>query len=119
MSPSLREIYLQPSVAHDLKKLQKKAKVRYDKIREKLNTLANDSEDESIPLQDQYFQGLRRIRAGEDRIIFQRCEECWDNPIVQKLRRCNDCDTIPENAIKVFDIHNRRNAYDTNRFLDR
>jgi mRNA-degrading endonuclease RelE of RelBE toxin-antitoxin system len=90
-------VYLQSSVEHDLKKLERKAKVRYNAIREALDFLTQDTGD-SIFLEDPAFYGLRRMKADKDRIIFQVCSEC---------------DQIPENGIKVFDIEIRRTAYIT------
>ena len=81
----------------------------------RLKELAQDPENESIPLQDPYFFGLRRMKAGEDRVKFQLCKECRLNPAIAKLRQCVDCGDIPENGIKVFDIIHRSSAYKKHR----
>ena len=107
----LYEIFLQPRAEKQLRKLQKKAKTRYEKIMERLQELAQDPKGKSIPLEDPYFYGLRRMKAGEDRVKFQICEECRDNDTIRELRQCTDCDDIPENGIKVFDITIRRSSY--------
>ena len=78
---------------------------------ERLRELAQDPKNESIPLQDPYFYGLRRMKAGEDRVKFQICEECKSNPTIAELRQCVDCNDIPENGIKVFDVMHRSSSY--------
>ena len=78
---------------------------------ERFQELAQDPKTNSVPLQDPYFYGLRRMKAGEDRIKFQICEECKDNDTVRELRQCIDCGDIPENGVKVFDITHRRSSY--------
>ena len=110
MYQSLYEIFLQPNVSHDLSKLAKKAKVRYNAVRKALDTMINDVR-ESIPLIDPMFYGLKRAKADEDRIIFQICSECRGNEAIKKMRKCIDCEQIPENGIKVFDIDDRRTVY--------
>jgi len=112
----LYDVFLQPNAERQLKKLRKKAKLRYETTMESLNGLSNDPKKDSIPLQDPVFRGLRRVRAGDhDRIIFQICEECRADPTIKKLRRCTDCDRMPINAVKVFDIPVRRDAYKKHR----
>lgn len=110
MYQSLYDVFLQPNVDHDLGKLAKKAKVRYNAVRKALDAMTDDVSD-SIPLVDPMFYGLRRAKADEDRIIFQICSECRKTEAIKKMRKCIDCDQIPENGIKVFDIDDRRTAY--------
>lgn len=107
----LYEVFLHPRAEKQLRKLQKKAKVRHEKIMRRFHELAEDPENESIQLQDKFFYGLRRTKAGEDRIILQICEECRSNPLIREQRRCVDCNDIPENGIKVFDITPRKSSY--------
>lgn len=111
MCRMLYEIFLQPRAEKELRILRKRAKVRYEKIMERLQELAKDPKNESIPLQDAYFFGLRRMKAGEDRVKFQICEECKSNPTISGLRQCVDCNDIPENGIKVFDVMHRSSSY--------
>lgn len=111
----LHEIFLQPRAEKKLRKLQKKAKARYEIIMRRLDELAKDPESESIPLQDSFFYGLRRMKAGVDRVILQICEECRHTPLVKKMRQCVDCDEIPESGIKIFDILHRRLSYKKSR----
>jgi mRNA-degrading endonuclease RelE of RelBE toxin-antitoxin system len=72
----LYEIHLQQSVEKELKRMQKRAKTRFQKIQESLGLLQAEPKTESIQLLDQVFHGLRRAKAGEDRILFMICEEC-------------------------------------------
>lgn len=107
------KVFLQQKACRQLKKLKKKAKVRYEKILKCLDELSEDAENDSILLQDPIFYGLRRMKAKDDRIIFQICKECRSNPTIMRLRQCIDCEEIPANGIKVFEIQLRKDAYKT------
>jgi hypothetical protein len=48
---------------------------------------------------------------ADDRIIFQICKECRNDPNILKERECFDCDDVPENGIMVFDIDARKRVY--------
>ena len=106
------EIIREPRVEKQLKKLQKKAKVRYENILEKLTELKVDPRKDTIELIDPIFNKLRRTRTDDDRIFFQICEDCRNDPIIHELRQCSDCESTPENGIKLFETHPRRTAYD-------
>jgi mRNA-degrading endonuclease RelE of RelBE toxin-antitoxin system len=108
----LYAVFLQPKASRILKKLKKKAKTRFKAINKSLTELTKDPRNETVPLQDPYFYGLRRARAGDDdRIIFQICEECRNDDTMIKMRKCIDCKDIPDNGVKVFDIPKRKDAY--------
>lgn len=107
----LYEAYKQPNVNRFLKKLKKRQKKRLESIDKAIMGLIEDPYIDSVPLVDSKFMGLRRVKAEKDRIIYQICSECRDLPAVREKRNCIDCDNIPVNAIKVFDILPRRSAY--------
>lgn len=105
------EIWLEPEASATLEHLYKRDRGRWRRIRKRLDDLMVDPKHGAIPLQDRLFKGLERVRAGKDRIIYQICEECRADLLIQELRNCVDCDDIPENAIKVFVIDIRSSAY--------
>lgn len=104
-------VYLQQRVDKKLAKLKKRERIRHQAINESIKTLITDPFTDSVPLLDQQFRGFRRIKAGIDRVIFQICSECRADQTIKKKRNCSDCESMPENAIKVFDIPPRKNAY--------
>jgi len=109
----LYEVHFQPHAKRDLKWYKRKAKDRYRVILERLEELEKDPQNESIELTGQEFHGLRRLKAGIDRVRLMICEDCRRDPTNHPihLQRCSDCDDIPENGIKVFQITPRRKGY--------
>jgi len=105
------EIHLQKAPQKTLKRLKSRYKPRFDEITKVLNDLMNDPFSISIEINDPLLKGLRRARAGDDRIIFQICKECRDDPDILRERECFDCDDVPENGIMVFDIDARKRVY--------
>jgi len=56
------------------------------------------------------LKGKRKFRKGRVRIVFAICEECRRLGH-QQINQCVDCDEIPNNAIKVFDVGLRGQIY--------
>jgi len=105
------EVFLQSTARKQLKKL-KREKVRLEAIEKVIQVLRQDPRsDDSVELLDPDFYGLRRMKTEVDRIVYQVCEDCRGNAAIQLLRKCIDCDDIPEKGIKIFDIPVRRDAY--------
>ena len=111
----LYEIIHEPRVKKQLKKLQKKAKVRYENILEKLTELEVDPKNDTVELRDPVFDKLWRAKTDDDRIFFQICEDCRADPSLLELRQCSDCESTPEKGIKIFEIHPVRTAYNGHR----
>lgn len=109
------EVISEPRVEKQLRKLQRRAKVRHENILEKFKELEVDPRNETVELIDPVFNKLRRARTDDDRIFFQICEDCRDDPLINQLRQCSDCESTPENGIKIFEIHPRRTAYNRHR----
>lgn len=109
------ETIREPRVEKQLKKLQKKAKVRYENILEKFKELEVDPRSDTIELVDPDFNKLRRAKTDDDRIFLQICEDCRDDPLIHQFRQCSDCESTPENGIKIFEIYPRRTAYNGHR----
>ena len=105
------ELFLQSQASKDLIKLQKKAKIRHENVSKTLSLMAERPFLESVKLKDDVFHGLRRARAGDDRIIFLICEECRNEVLLSEDDKCIDCSDIPENGIKIFNILPRKHAY--------
>jgi len=105
------KIYLLSNATRQLKRLQKKARSRFDEINKVFDQLSVDPKTESILLKDPILRGFRRAKADEDRIRFRICEECREDQLFLKNRKCVDCHGMPENAIKIFDIEHRRSVY--------
>ncbi|WXG43065.1 MAG: type II toxin-antitoxin system RelE/ParE family toxin [Promethearchaeati archaeon SRVP18_Atabeyarchaeia-1] len=57
------------------------------------------------------YQGWRKARVGEYRIILGVCEECRQirNP---NLQRCIDCDQMTDNLVKLIEVGHRNDVYD-------
>jgi mRNA-degrading endonuclease RelE of RelBE toxin-antitoxin system len=107
------KVFLQPKADKTYKKMKKKAKIRFQAVTESLTGLSEDPKNETIPLKDVEFYGFRRAKTDDDRIIFQICDDCRANKTIMKLRQCIDCEDIPDNGIKVFEIQLRKDAYKT------
>ena len=105
------DIYLQSQASKELKKLSKREKKRHEDITDVLDLLSVDPFGDSVKLKDEMFQGLRRAKAGEDRILFLVCEECRSGLLMSEDDKCIDCDDIPENGVKIFNIIPRKHAY--------
>ena len=111
----LYEVIHEPRVKKQLRKLQRKAKVRYENILVKFKELEVDPRTDTVELIDPVFNKLRRARTDDDRFFFQICEDCKEDPIIYQLRQCSDCESTPENGIKIFETHPRRTAYNGHR----
>lgn len=107
----LYEVWLQPNVEKKYTKLKRRYRARWIRIRKRLDDLEIDPYHGAIDLKDPTFHGLKRVRAGKDRISYQICEECRNDLEIHELRNCVDCDNISQNAIKIFDIDDRDSIY--------
>jgi len=107
----LYEVWLQSNVIKELQKLKRRDRARWRRISERFRDLESDPKHGAIDLQDPMFKGLKRVRAGKDRIVFQICEDCRANLEIRELRNCIDCDNISEKGIKIFDVGTRDTIY--------
>ncbi|MCW4049131.1 MAG: hypothetical protein NWE89_05275 [Candidatus Bathyarchaeota archaeon] len=105
------EVRMQSKPEKELQRLKKRAKPRWERITERMNELGDDPIQGSIQLKGPILHGFRKVRAGDDRIIYQICEECRDFPDIKNLRQCFDCDDISDNWVMVFDIEPRKSSY--------
>ena len=94
-----------------MKKLSKREKKRHEQITGVLDIVSVDPFGNSVKLKDEMFQGLRRAKASEDRILFLVCKECRSDSLMSEDDKCIDCDDTPENGIKIFNIIPRKHAY--------
>ena len=104
-------VYFQPKAKKDYDWLEKKDHVTFVSVGKELGAIMEDPYGESVRLIDPYFYGFRRARASGDRIRFQLCEECRKEQRIRRERQCVDCEDIPVNGIKIFNIEPRRSAY--------
>lgn len=105
--------HTQSSFNKDIGKLDQKTRKKVDKVIEK--KLMDDpyrGAGNNGHLKGE-FKGLRRIRVGGGnyRIFFSICEECVELEF-NLFFECEDCETLPPNAIKLFRVRKRPKAYD-------
>jgi len=107
----LYEVWLQPNVEKKFTRLRRRDRARWTRIRKRLDDLEKDPRHGAIDLKDPSFHGLKRVRAGKDRISYQICEECGIDLKIHELRNCIDCENMSQNTIKIFDIDDRDSIY--------
>ena len=71
-----------------------------EKIEEKIQDLVSNPWHNTQFLKGQY-RGKRKLRLNSrDRLVFVICEECRELNHM-KYNQCEDCETTPENTIKI------------------
>ena len=100
------DVYLTTDFEKKLKKFDGRNKKRITKSIEKLSS---NPYHNTTHLKGN-FQGKRKYRAGDLRIVFAICEECQKLQH-NRINNCIDCDDLPENRLKMFDVGLRGAIY--------
>lgn len=100
------EIYLTSKFGKSIKKMDAHTKQRIEKS---INDLSNDPYRKSEYLRGK-LKGRRKHRMGDLRIVFAICEECRELGH-HTINNCIDCDDLPKNGLKIFDIGLRGAIY--------
>lgn len=93
------------------KKLKKIKNPHINRIIKRISKLSTDPYHEGKRLKGGNVKGLRSHREGDIRIIYSICEECRINNF-NEIRNCVDCESLPTNALKVFDADFRKDVYE-------
>ena len=93
------------------KKLTKIKNPHINRIIKGISKLSTDPYNKGKRLKGGNVKGLRSHREGDIRIIYSICEECRRNNF-NDIRNCVDCESLPANALKVFDADFRKGVYD-------
>ena len=77
-------------------------KIRMKRINEKVLEIL-DSPYRNIDFGVGRWRGKRKERVGDDRIFFAVCEQCRKEKH-QIYNNCTNCEAIPDNTIRFFEI---------------
>lgn len=102
-------IHVVEHVGKKLRKMKNRDPALYRRVEDAIRELARNPRSLSVFLKGE-FKGKRKFRKGRIRIVFAICEECRRLGHLQ-INQCVDCDEIPSNAIKIFDIGLRGQIY--------
>ena len=102
----LYDVYLTTDFKKNLRRFDGSDKKRIAKSIEKLSS----NPYHNTPHLKGNLQGRRKYRAGNLRIVFAICEECQKLEH-NKINNCIDCDDLPENGLKMFDVGLRGAIY--------